>query len=245
MHRFAVDERQLLPTISREPGTDRRRHEVDPLGVQVPKPGDHSLALGSRPSKHHVTRPLRIALPTTFERFLASHSHSVASRRTAALRNSPRFYALPMGTDALLARLQVLEDERAILQTLYQYGHAMDYGPDADFVDCFTPDAVWDVRMRKNPGGGFACVGHGAIAASLEAQTSVRAPALYAKHLLIEPRIMLNGDEASVQSYFLRTEPRDDGPTQIVASGRYLDTLMRCEDGRWRITQRIAEIDDM
>ena len=152
-----------------------------------------------------------------------------------------------MGTDKdeLLARLRVLEDERAILQTLYQYGHSMDYGPDADFVDCFTPDGVWDVRMRKTPDAAFACAGQDAIAASLEMQTSVRAPALYAKHLLIEPRITLDGDAASVESYFVRIEPRDDAPTQIVASGRYLDRLTRCDDGRWRITERIAEIDDM
>jgi hypothetical protein len=141
--------------------------------------------------------------------------------------------------------MRVLEDERAILQTLYQYGHAMDYGPDADFIDCFTPDGVWDVRMRRTPDGAFTCVGHGEIAASLEAQTSVRAPALYAKHLVIEPQIVVDGDEASVRSYFLRVEPRDDGPTQIVASGRYLDRLIRCDDGRWRMTERVAEIDDM
>jgi hypothetical protein len=150
-----------------------------------------------------------------------------------------------MDTDALAARVQVLEDERAILQTLYQYGHAMDYGPDADFVDCFTPDGVWDVRMRRTPDEAFTCAGCDEIEASLAMQTSVRAPALYAKHLLIEPRIVLDGDAASVQSYFARIEPREEGPTQIVASGRYLDHLIRCDDGRWRFTQRIAEIDDM
>ena len=150
-----------------------------------------------------------------------------------------------MDTDALLARLQVLEDERAILQTLYQYGHSMDYGPDADFVDCFTEDGVWEIRMRRIPDGAFTCTGRAEITASLEAQTSVRAPALYAKHLLIEPRIVLDGDAASVDSYFVRIEPRDDGPTQIVASGRYLDRLVRGDDGRWRFTHRIAEIDDL
>jgi hypothetical protein len=147
--------------------------------------------------------------------------------------------------DAILARLQVLEDERAILRTLYQYGHAMDYGPDADFIDCFTDDGVWDVRMRRTPDGAFTCAGRTEIAASLEAQTSVRAPALYAKHLLVEPRIALDGDSATVDSYFVRIEPQDDGPTQIVASGRYLDDLIRGDDGRWRFTHRIAEIDDM
>src|SRR5438270_11482453 len=147
-------------------------------------------------------------------------------------------------TAALAARLQVLEDERAILQTLHQYGHAMDYGPDADCVDCFTPDGVWDVRMRRS-GAGFQLGGHVEIEASLAGQTQVRAPALFAKHIVVDPRITIAGDEATVQSYFIRIEPKDDGPTQIVASGRYLDRLVRGADGRWRFTERIAEIDDM
>jgi hypothetical protein len=150
-----------------------------------------------------------------------------------------------MSGDALAERLQALEDERAILHTLYQYGHSMDYGPDADFVDCFTPGGVWDVRMRKSPEAAFQCRGHAEITASLSQQTAVRAPALFAKHFVMDPRIVVTGDEASVLSYFLRVEPRDDGPSQIVASGRYVDRLVRCDDGRWRFTERVAEIDDM
>jgi hypothetical protein len=142
------------------------------------------------------------------------------------------------------ARLQVLEDEQAILRTLHRYGHAMDYGPDAEFVDCFTDEGVWEVRMRRS-GGGFACRGREEIAASLPPQASVRVPALFAKHLVVDPEIELDGDDASVRSYFLRVEPRDDGPTQVVASGRYLDRLARGADGRWRFVERIAEIDDM
>ena len=149
-----------------------------------------------------------------------------------------------MSADGLSERLQALEDERAILRTLYQYGHAMDNGPDVDFVDCFTPEGVWDVRMRVSDGA-FQCRGHREIETSLAGQTSMRAPALYAKHLVVDPLIVVTGDEASVQSYFLRVEPRDAAPTQIVASGRYLDQLVRCADGRWRFTERIAEIDDM
>ena len=150
-----------------------------------------------------------------------------------------------MSAGALSERLQALEDERAILQTLYRYGHSMDYGPDADFVDCFTPEGVWDIRMRKSPAGSFQCRGHDEITASLAGQTAVRAPAIYVKHLVMDPHIDVTGDQASVQSYFLRVEPRDDGPSQIVASGQYLDRMVRCDDGRWRFTERVAEIDDM
>jgi hypothetical protein len=150
-----------------------------------------------------------------------------------------------MSSDGLSERLQALEDERAILETLYQYGHSMDYGPDADFIDCFVPAGIWDVRMRNAPDAAFQCRGHTEIATSLSQQTAVRAPALFAKHFVMDPRIAVTRDEASVLSYFLRVEPRADGPSQIVASGRYVDRLVRCDDGRWRFTERIAEIDDM
>lgn len=147
-------------------------------------------------------------------------------------------------TEALAARLRVLEDERTILETLHRYGHSMDYGPDDDFLSCFVEDGVWEVRMRRS-GGGFRCCGRAEIAASLDAQTSVRAPALYAKHLVVDARIKLDGDTATAVSYFLRVEPKDDAPTQVVASGRYLDRLLRDPDGVWRFEERIAEIDDM
>lgn len=103
-------------------------------------------------------------------------------------------YPFRVTVDELHQRLQVLEDERAILKTLHRYGHSMDYGPDADFVDCFQPDGVWEVRMRVT-GHGFRCDGHAQLEASLAGQTQVRAPA--------------------------------------------------CPDGRWRFSERIAEIDDM
>ncbi len=149
-----------------------------------------------------------------------------------------------MTMEDLETRLAALEDERAILRTMHQYGHSMDYGPDQDFIDCFTVDGVWDVRMRKS-GGGFTCRGHDEIGASLATQTQVRAPHLFAKHVVVDARIALIGDAASAESYFLRVEPRDDAPTQIVASGRYLDRLTRDTDGQWRFVERVAEIDDL
>jgi SnoaL-like domain len=144
----------------------------------------------------------------------------------------------------LAARLRTLEDERAILATLHRYGHSMDYGPDVGFVSCFTVEGVWEVRMRRS-GGGFTCRGQQEIAHSIAAQMPVRVPALYAKHIVVDPCITLNGDSAGVISYFLRVEPRQNGATLIVASGRYLDRMVRADDGSWRFEERIAEIDDM
>ena len=43
-------------------------------------------------------------------------------------------------------RLQALEDERAILQTLYAYGHSIDYGLEEEFVRRWSEWAEWSHR---------------------------------------------------------------------------------------------------
>jgi hypothetical protein len=40
----------------------------------------------------------------------------------------------------LVLRLVVLEYKRAIVRTLYRYEHALDYGFETEWADCFTPD---------------------------------------------------------------------------------------------------------
>jgi len=52
-----------------------------------------------------------------------------------------------MSSDGLSERLQALEDDQAILRTLYQYGQ-WTTAPTSTFVDCFTTEGVWDVRMH-------------------------------------------------------------------------------------------------
>ena len=53
--------------------------------------------------------------------------------------------------EELVRRLAALEAERAILRTLYRYGHSIDYGLEQEWVDCFTEDGVFDVRRRVGP----------------------------------------------------------------------------------------------
>ena len=43
----------------------------------------------------------------------------------------------PMPT--LEQRLSLLEDKREILRTLHDYGHCLDYGDEAGFMDCWMP----------------------------------------------------------------------------------------------------------
>ena len=135
---------------------------------------------------------------------------------------------------ALEARLRLLEDERAILRTLHTYGHAIDDGYEDDFVDCWIPGGVliW-------PGTG-PIRGHAALRAVFRAHS--HAPAAWHKHFMVEPLIRMDGDRATADCMFARLDPYAEGPA-IKSFGRYRDALIRCADGRWRFTERLAEVE--
>lgn len=140
----------------------------------------------------------------------------------------------------LLRRLATLEEERAILQTLYRYGHSIDYGLEQEWVDCFTEDGVFDVRRRVGPASA-RYEGRAALAAFIAQHT--RAPGRYHKHMLVEPVIMVSGDQATVQSYFTRLDATHDGRPFIRAFGRYMDRMVKGTDGVWRFKERVAEVE--
>ena len=139
-----------------------------------------------------------------------------------------------MHSPSIEERLGRLEDEREILRTLHTYGHSIDYGDEAAFVDCFLPDGVLHWPNR------------GPMTGSEEIRTAFRqhshAPEFYHKHLLIEPLISLSGDYATVQSMFARLDTYDAVP-EIFVYGRYRDDLARCADGRWRFRSRYADVE--
>lgn len=137
----------------------------------------------------------------------------------------------PVDTEEIYTRLRALEDERSILDTLYKYGHAIDYGLRDEWLDCWAVDAelVWP-HMKFT--------GHDEIGSAFDRHS--HAPDAYHKHLLIEPRITLTGDIATVDSYFARLNDSPAGPV-MRSFGRYRDRLARGDDGRWRFTQRLTE----
>jgi ketosteroid isomerase-like protein len=133
--------------------------------------------------------------------------------------------------ERLERRLLELEDERAILDTLYAYAHSLDYGDRGTWLDCWSEDAElhWPHETFRGVDEiGRAFDGHS------------HAPQAFHKHFLVEPRIRLDGDTASVSSYFSRINDSADGPV-VRSFGRYLDTFVRCADGRWRIRRRELE----
>lgn len=144
-------------------------------------------------------------------------------------------------------RITALEDQRAITRTLLQYVQVIDQGSDpAEMGDCFTDDGVWWASIdgpfagvagsrhegRKDIEHWFA--GMPRLGTSLEVPANSRAKS---KHYLVSPDIHLDGDRATVESYHLETTASKEGPL-ITSMGRYLDVLVRCPDGRWRIKDR-------
>lgn len=151
--------------------------------------------------------------------------------------------------EALERRLQVLEEERAILATLYTYGHTIDYGLKAEWLDCFTEDAVYKVQASgvtlpellgvTQPPTGLK--GRDVLSKYIAKHTN--APAVWHKHCLSEPIILLEGDsKASVESYFARLDEDQNG-AYILAFGRYRDQMTKIPDGKWRFKERICEME--
>jgi 3-phenylpropionate/cinnamic acid dioxygenase small subunit len=141
--------------------------------------------------------------------------------------------------ETLARRLARLEDERAVLDTLYRYGHTIDHGPDEEWLDCFTDDGVWDARAGEgleSEIGRITARGRAELTSFIAAHT--HAPERWHKHLLVEPRVTLDGDEAAVTSYWVRIDRYDEG-IYMRGFGRYIDALVRGDDGRWRFRERV------
>jgi ketosteroid isomerase-like protein len=145
--------------------------------------------------------------------------------------------------DDLRDQLARLQDERAIVATLYRYGDALDHGDRDEFLDCFAPNAEYVVAMLLNSSNGFTHVGHEQLGAYFDGHT--HAPAAFHKHVTVNPLITLDGAAADARSYFLRVDSPAAGPAVVVAAGRYLDRFERGADGRWRIRSRRCEVENL
>jgi ketosteroid isomerase-like protein len=138
-----------------------------------------------------------------------------------------------LSLDALSQRVEGLENERGILNTLSVYGHALDYGDMDTFLNCFTEDADY----LTNRVGNFK--GRAEIDRFFRARR--HAPEKYNKHVLVDPIVTMDGpDTANVISYYCLLQDRPGGPF-VSHFGRYKDRLVRCEDGMWRFQVRQVE----
>jgi len=105
-----------------------------------------------------------------------------------------------------------------------------------EFLDCWVSDAVWYSTIEgKNAGAsGVRFKGHAGLKKWFD---SHHPSANYGKHVMVEPDIEVAGDRATAQSYFSSIHEDVNGPL-LYSMGRYLDTFVRCPDGRWRFLER-------
>jgi hypothetical protein len=142
----------------------------------------------------------------------------------------------------LAARIQRLEDERDVLNTLYRYGHAIDSGDEAAWVDCFTEDGTFTAEARRKGQPMFAVTGTEELRHFIAGHT--RRPYMFHAHCIVEPLVELDGDRAHVESYLFVLLEHEKAPVLRVF-GRYSDDLERGADGKWRFKLRSAAIDGM
>jgi hypothetical protein len=138
-------------------------------------------------------------------------------------------------------RLFQLEAERDIQRLMVKYSSSLDYGDNDGWAECFTPDGVFDVQRRGEPL--FAHVGTAALAAFAATHTS--APAVYHKHFLSIPNVVVEGDSAHAITYFTMLHEglgeTKNGPVVLVF-GRYLDDFVH-EAAKWRFSKRIVDME--
>jgi hypothetical protein len=135
-------------------------------------------------------------------------------------------------------RVASLEDRAAIIDLHHQYVQSIDYGHPAAWVDCFTPDAVWEAHTVE--GKTMRHSGHDEL--RRYASSHSHAPELYHKHMVGAARIELHGNTATSICYFILVVGDRANFPAIATFGRYVDELRRDPgDGKWRYTHRRAE----
>src|SRR5580700_4324076 len=141
----------------------------------------------------------------------------------------------------LTGRLDRLESEQAIRETMVRYAQTLDYGDSAGWAACYTADGVFDVRRRGEPL--FRHQGVLALAEFADGHTS--APAVYHKHMLGLTSITLSDDgrAATASTYFMMVHESADGP-HVLVFGRYLDAFARSDAG-WQLSERIVDMEDV
>jgi hypothetical protein len=139
--------------------------------------------------------------------------------------------------------LPAWDDERGIRHTMDLYAHAMDYGEEAIWRDCFTDDALFLVSDAQKDFEEIYRV-HGSERLSAYIAAYPRPPAIFAKHICSQILIRVEGKLATAESFWLAINSSggpEGGLPSIMAFGRYKDRLAACPDGRWRFTERICE----
>ena len=144
--------------------------------------------------------------------------------------------------DAIERRLDTQDAIAGISRTLFALAHTLDYGDNEGWVDCFVPDAVFEM-VEVSETERVTRVSHtsrDALAAFIPGHS--HAPEHFHKHLVGDPIITVTGETAACRSYLTRIDKGENGP-YLWSFGRYLDEFVRSSDGKWRVSKRVIEVE--
>lgn len=128
--------------------------------------------------------------------------------------------------------LQDLLDREAIRECLHRYCRGIDRADEEALRSAYWPDATDSHGAYKGNAAGFID----------QALPKLRAGGRYF-HAICNMGIDLDGDSATVESYFLALQVSASAPTkQTFLAGRYLDHFSR-RAGEWRIAARTVVYD--
>jgi uncharacterized protein (TIGR02246 family) len=121
-------------------------------------------------------------------------------------------------------------DEEAIRRTLTLYCHFCDDGRFDEWSQLYTDDATFTVMGRTYRG-------RDDVKGFIE---EVQPPELRGKHVLGQMLIDVDPDssEATVVADYTFVTRTPDGGHVITSAGRYHDTLLKHDDGRWLFASR-------
>ena len=136
--------------------------------------------------------------------------------------------------DAILARLQRVEDELEIRRLLIEYSARLD-GKDIDaWIDVFAKNGTWQ-------NGDLVYTGPEQLRELLHKEFGGEPPINYNQTMTYQvihgPQIEVDGDRAKVRSRHTLFRRDETGHPQSVLAGIYEDELIR-EDGKWKFLHR-------
>ena len=126
-------------------------------------------------------------------------------------------------------------DDLAVRSLVARIAQRADDGDLDDYVECFSPDALWE--MPGSPRTGRVAIRVGAEARRAEGQTG---PGSATRHLVSTMAVSVDGDRALATSYWQYFTETVDAPT-LRLLGRYDDELIRV-GGRWYLDRRLVTI---
>jgi 3-phenylpropionate/cinnamic acid dioxygenase small subunit len=125
--------------------------------------------------------------------------------------------------------MSTANDKDDIRELLARYCFLLDDYQLTEFAALFTEDGTWSSRNGE-------ATGPTAIRRLLTALVPIPGPGTRRRHLTNNILISLDGDAATVRSYFMVIRDSQSGPT-IAVAGRYADEVVRHE-GHWLFKSR-------